>query len=233
MKAQNNHPIAGPCLVALLSMVSAQALPAPVFAQGKPLSTLEQAKEVRRSLDYGARCLLRTRPDNVRHFLGLFPDSKDGVRAAAYLIRTDCVDGAAGPIDLTFAPSVLRGALFKALYIAEHADGAPPIAANSPDYRIEAHGAGADAARDYAADRQFADCVVRKDPDAARAMVLAEVESPAEMAARARLDPDLGACTTQKDAVYSRMKLSGLIAESLYRLTARKAAVIPGKGVHA
>lgn len=203
--------------IAMLSAVGADAQ-----LLNKPVGTVEQAKAARQSLEGGARCLLDERPSNVRSFLKMFPASKDAARSANYLNQGDCVDGSAGNQDMHFGPAMLRGALYKALYNREFGTTAPAIADGQLDLAADTSGQNDADVGDYTKNRAFAECVVRKDPDSARALALAPAETTLEKAAFEKLEPAVGACAVQHKIVdLSRATIAGLIAEVTYRLSKR------------
>jgi len=198
----------------------AAMLAAPVTAQHvqQPLSSFSQAQKARQDLDFGAVCLLRREQDSVKHFLGLYPYSDDASRMSAYLAKNECIDGSAGPIELQFSPEIVRGVLYKALYDRDFANAASALAPSSPNYAAEAQ--GQPDSQEYVATRSFADCVARKSPAAARALVMADAESSAELAAVHDLQMDLDPCMTAgKVAPLNRARLAGLLAEALYRIS--------------
>ncbi len=182
------------------------------------IATTDQARHARRVLAGGAQCLLSDRPSNVRAFLKMFPQSKDAARSATYLNQGDCVDGASGGQQMNFGPTMLRGAIYKAMYVRDFAGKAPEMG-SAPDYTVDARGQDAAAVKNYVADRQFAACVIRAKPDLARAYVLAEPEGNAEFDALKALQPTIEDCTSSdRDAPMTRSTISGLVSEVLYRM---------------
>ncbi|UVO52143.1 hypothetical protein M0208_17090 [Sphingomonas sp. SUN019] len=197
--------------------VAMTALPAAAQMQTeipKAVGTMSQAQQARRALATGAQCLLREKPSNVRSFLRMDPDSRDAARTATYLNRGDCVDGSTGSISMQFSAAALRGALFKASYINDYADAAPPLT-NTPVAVQGDVSAGQD---NPVKQRRFTECVIRRDPAAARAVVLADTESAAEQAALIALQPAFEACLSEKSGDMTKSMFAGVLAETLYQM---------------
>lgn len=211
--------------VRILAGLTAGALLAgPITAQvpgsvlKEPVGTMEQAKFARRVLVNGVTCLLDQRPSNVRSFLKMFPDGKDAARAATYLNQGDCVDGQSGGQQMRFGPAMLRGAIYKAMYIRAFGTAVPELGA-TPGFAAETDGQSSDAGRAYVAARAFGECVVRRDPGTARALVLAEVESTDERKALTAIAPSFAGCMQKDQPELTRAGVTGVIAEVLYRLS--------------
>jgi hypothetical protein len=184
------------------------------------MSAVHEPGAMRLALAEGAECLVDAKSNIVTNFLALFPGSSDAARQAGYLSKIECVSSATGAYEVTYSPEILRGALYKALYVRDFADRVPGLAATSPDFHVDTAGGRPEDARDYVVMRQFAECVVRKDTAAARALVLAPTESSGEAAAFRDLQPDLSPCFVQGgSAQISKSAFTGLVAEALYRLS--------------
>jgi hypothetical protein len=212
------------CVLAGAAMMMATVLPAgaqrrPDMVLNKAVSTMAQAKAARRALMLGVQCLLDQRPTNVRSFLKMYPDSRDGVRAAGYLNSGDCVDGQAGGQPIRFGPAMLRGVIYKVMYQRAFADRAPALRP-SIDFAADVKGQPDPSGAAYLAAREFATCVVRRDPAAARSLVLAEVESADELNALGAVQPTFEGCMQKGQVELSRSGVTGVIAEVLYRLSA-------------
>lgn len=201
---------------ALLAFGAVQSAAAQV-----PLQSIEQAKQVRRALAGGAECLLATRMGSVKVFLAKFPTSKDGVRMARVLVAGDCVDGSSGTQELMFSPDVIRGALFKAMYIQKYSGANVRMMPNAPDFALDVGANPAALADPYLAVRKFGACVVARDPRASRDLVLAKVETDAEYTAFAALREPLATCAGAIADLppVSRSMVVGAVAEVLYRST--------------
>ena len=162
------------------------------------------------------RCILNAKPGLARSFLQAPVDSKDAVRLASLFNRSDCMQSASRAIDLEFTPALLRGAFYKEMY-GQSVAGVPTVSgavATPLDFRVQI----ARSSTDYEVMRQFAACVVQRDPATARVLVAAATESAAEAQAFTALQPAAGVCTIQGKAPRaSKAMLIGLIAEALYR----------------
>jgi hypothetical protein len=178
-------------------------------------------------LSYAA-CIVRRRRSGVQRFLTLATGSADASRAGSRIASSDCLNNA----ELRFQAHIFRGALYEALlktdYRVEEVPASfaqvPPILyASGPEERLT------EKERSWLALHDFADCVVRASPAEAHALIRSDVTSDAEAAAFTRLQPALGPCLTSGSELrFSRPVLRGLVAESLYRLTA---AAVPPKQV--
>jgi hypothetical protein len=124
---------------------------------------------------------------------------------------------------LRFRQSIFRGTLYESLYRADYARGRAVDIASAPQiaYVTGDPATWTQGQREWLGLQDFADCVVRAKPAEARALVMSEVETAAEGRALASIGPALGPCLVQGvETRFSRPILRGLIAESLYRLTA-------------
>lgn len=161
---------------------------------------------VRMVLDASARCLMDDRPDSVRRFLSLAPDSKDAVRHAKYLNASECIVSASRGQDLAFSPLLLRGAFYREMYVRSFEKAAPAL-----------QPALASVVAAEPALAQLAECLIRKSPNTARTMVLAPAESELESKAFNALYDKVGSCPASP--AFSKAMLSGVIAETLFKLS--------------
>lgn len=183
------------------------------------IATTDQARHARRVIAGGAQCLLSDRPSNVRAFLKMFPASKDAARSATYLNQGDCVDGSSGGQQMNFGATMLRGAIYKAMYI-EDFSGKVPLLGTALDYAVDSRGQDPGVAKEYVADRRFAECVIKAKPDLSRAYVLAAPEEQAEFDALTALQPTIEDCRqADQTGDFTRSKVSNLVSEVLYRMT--------------
>lgn len=194
-------------------------LAAPVFATGlSPYAPAEIPSDTRLSgADKGrvalaqfANCVSKARPAVVDAFL---------TRAEKWnidaLIVSSCLDTGT----IKFPPILLRGALFAVKYRAVRHLTPPSLSPTSPTYANDFIGHPAEFVASYISQHEFADCVVRGNPSSAHAAVMAAPASAAEQEAFRVLAPQLSACiVTGANVQFSKVALSGLIAESLYRL---------------
>ena len=202
-----------------MSGIALAQVPGEVLKQ--QIATTDQARHARRVLAGGVQCLLDERPSNVRTFLKQFPETKDSARSATYLNQGDCVDGSSGGQQMRFGESILRGAIYKAMYIREFSNSkTDPAIGAAPNYMAESRGQDPGVVKDYIADRHFAECVIRAKPVLARDYVLAEPEGQEEFDALATLQPTIESCTAEdRKAAMTRATVSGLVSEVLYRMT--------------
>ena len=173
-------------------------------------------------LDY-ARCLIRSNNVRVRAFVADFPETLKYQQRAKQMSTDECIgDGILG-----FNTGILRASLYSALYIDQFGRAPAPLATTPIDYAKDAAGQEAEAANRYVVMRQFAECVVRADPAAARETVIAPIGSVREDAAYTALAPRLGPCLPQGSNIrFGRTALSGLLAEVLYRLSVPSSAEV-------
>lgn len=218
---------------AILIVLAAAAV-APAFAQeptrirgaGSPAEPSfhrrDQEAEAQRVMNDYARCVLIRRSSLAMRFLQTPPRSREAARAGSRAATNVCL----GRGELSFHAPLFRGSLFEALYDREFGRrGAEDLGAVPPiDYAADHPDRESDIARQQTSLRQFADCAVRADPAAAHSLIASEVTSEAESRAFAALGPELNGCLPQGiELRFSRPVLRGLIAETLYRLSAAKA----------
>ena len=178
------------------------------------VAAMPKAERSRAVMDYFGMCMLGAEGGNVRKFVMLPPGSAKARKLADYFVSDECMT----PGELRFNQSLLRGSLYRALYIDEFKAGAAPMPADMIDYRADF---GADPLDDVqVALRQFADCVVRAEPKAVRGMLLSVPGSAAESERFREVMPSLGPCMASGSQVkFSKPVLFGLVAESMYRLS--------------
>jgi hypothetical protein len=195
-------------------------LPMPDAA--RPSKTDESTAEARRVLNDYATCLVKESERRVHEFLITFPGTAEARKIGADIAESDCLYTG----QLRFQPSLFRGSLYEALYSRDFAQKATIdfTAAPALDYSV-GKPSGDEAADGQVAIRNFADCVIRADPANARALTLSKVSSSEESRAFEALKPELSGClTTGIELTFSKPVLRGLVAETLYRLTAASAA---------
>lgn len=200
-------------------------------SEGEPHSSKPKfiPAEARKTLDALAACTLHKSPRETIAFLRVFPDGPQAGRAGAALRLQECLLGVGGTASLHFAPTLLRGSFFRALYHRDFARSVPTLAQDMPPYRADAAGQSDATARPYVIARQFAECLVRKDTAVTHALLLAETGSVEETAHFRELQPDLGPCLVQgSTAQFNKSTLVGLIAEVQYRLS--NPALLAGGG---
>ena len=181
-----------------------------------PPAGVAGAAQVRLTVDALGRCLVREEPAKVAAFLKLVPGSRASRDAARKLESDNCmVAGTVEPAD-----AALRGSLFTALYRSAFGAAAEPLKDTGPDLKAEAAGQPAEIAAAYVASRSFAECVVRANPEGARALVLADPAGPAEAAAAKALTPAIAGCLPAGQTLnLTKSTLVSLVAEMLFRLS--------------
>ncbi len=217
---------AGKALIGLSSILLALSGATSASAQTEtPVRGMSESDAARATIIDFARCTVRSHRAVVEHLLTKSPLDKGSQYALGKLADSDCMS----PGDLQIPYSLMRGGLYAALYMADY-DFAPPVSIITPlDFTADVGGAATPEAQQYLWLHQFADCVVRADPQDSRALVLAGVANPSESAMFAALAPHFSGCMVKGQSLtFSKAVLAGLIAEVLYRQT--KAASVRRSG---
>lgn len=166
-------------------------------------------------VDY-ARCIDDLNKRNVDKMVDQIPGTDGYSRAAQRTAVNQCL--ATG--DMRFQHSSLHGAVFIHKYRSVFGRVTPTLGDMPFDYATLAATAPSDWKARYLAYRRFGECVVRRDPVAARAMVMAPIGSGTETGAIQTLAPSLSACIDAGvNANFTKERLSGVVAEALYRLS--------------
>jgi hypothetical protein len=162
----------------------------------------------------------------VAAFERAVPGTPEGAAAAHKAADLSCLNNAAqrkrSRITMRLQPQTFRDALYPALYRQRFPQAPTPAAlAALPPLELAPEFDGDIAAlpEGYAARRSLGDCVARRDPASAHAMVVAGVGKPAEAAAVTALKPAIAACLPAGTTL--RLNLAALRAytgESLYKL---------------
>ena len=178
------------------------------------LMRLPPADQARAIAGEYARCVAQRHRRAVDRALSL-PFSGDWSSEMRRLTDANCLEYQM----LRFSPDLIRGALFGATYRLDYARAAPALAtAEAIDFAADGSAGGPDGS--MPALRRAVDCGVRAAPGDARAIVLADVASPAETRAYAAWVPHLANCLPHGSPIrFSRTVLGGMIAEMLYRNT--------------
>lgn len=181
----------------------------------------------------GFTACLVTKDDKREHdalvsFLKTSPEADEVGALARKLIRPDCLFGAgAGYVSLRFSHDLLRGGVFRALYLDTLRS--PPR--RSLDRREIESVWRDDAKGNFAGMIRYGDCVVASNATAAHTFLMSRVDSAEQIAAVRNLGPALGGCVKPGVTIQlSRMVMEGMLAEALYRRvtaveTAGKAAL--------
>ena len=115
--------------------------------------------------------------------------------------------GGMSSMDLTTNPVSFRGGLYKALVQKDYARKPAVFGAAA----LEMDG-------DNAQILQFADCVVRAEPENSRKLLLSVAGTSAENAAIEAIKPSLGKCAADNISMrFSKGNLVGFLAEAYYR----------------
>lgn len=181
-----------------------------------------------------AGCLTATsggwRDRQIDRFLALAPESKAAGRLMAMFLNTDCMavpDPGRYAAQIGLTPQLLRGALYRERYVARF--GGRPIGTLA-GYNAGAAWYAAPSGR-FAPLQSFGECVVRMNPQGARAVVLSDVGSTEERAAYRMLRPAMARCIRPGDKIrFSKSVLEGLFAEALYHLSIGAGAGAPAGG---
>ncbi len=194
---------------------------APDSASIVPLRERQDNQRAQQVMYAFAVCIVRRWRSDAEAFLTLFPGSQAAMQALNRMAASMCLNYAY--TELRFTVQLFRGAVYDRLYKIEFEKGAAPDIGKAPpiDYSVNSRTvAPVDAARQINHWR-FADCVVRANPAAARALILSEYAGKGESEGFDALRPDLVRCMPAgADYRFTRPMLRGLIAESLFRLSA-------------
>jgi hypothetical protein len=186
---------------------------------GKPAAARRAANEAHDTLRRFASCLVsgaeasRERRDLAAFLRTSAEDPALGARTNK-ILRENCVFGTGSDSTLLrFSPDLLRGAIFRQLYLDLGTKAAPVVSRGdistiwSPDVR------GA-----FAANRRFGDCLVTADRAAADGFVRAKVASAEQDTSLQRVMARMTGCLGQGLTLQmSRAVLDGVLAEALYR----------------
>ena len=176
------------------------------------------------SYDFGL-CVVQTYHKRVNEIAGFTLKPAQVNDVMKRLANDDCLMGGT----LTIPEMLMRGAIFRGLYLRDFAKAQPELQAMPVDYEPISGGTDMLTAEGYATYMNFADCVVRAEPAGARALTMAKPATPKETEAIAQLSPKLGQCMPAGNTVkLNRASLAALVSEALYRQA--KAAVPPVAG---
>ena len=194
------------------SGVGKRAKPAFLYAD----ATMPKDDLVRTFMVDYARCIYELDRRSVDKMLDQIPGTDGYTKAAQRAAVNQCL--ATG--DMRFQQSSLQGAAYIYKYKTEFGTRAPVLKPDPVDYAALARGAAPEWAGRYIAYRKLAQCVVRADPVASRALVLGPIGSASEAGAIQTLGPSLGTCLDKGATVnLTKERLTGIVAEALYRLS--------------
>ena len=206
---------------------SGRVRPSDRVETSNPVAKRRAANEAHETLRRFASCLVsgaeatREKRD-LAAFLQTSPEDPAVNPRADKILRENCVYGTgAESALLRFQPTLLRGAIFRQLYL----DLGRP--SPSPVTRGDISSAWSpDVSGTFAANQRFGDCIVAADQHAADGFVRAKVASPQQDASLQEVMKRMSRCLTQGLTLQmSRVVLDGVLAEALYRkVTASGAA---------
>lgn len=171
-------------------------------------------------VDY-ARCIYDFDKRAVDRMLDQVPGTDAYTQAARRAAVNQCL--ATG--DMRFQQSSLQGAAFIHKYRATFGRTVPKLSEAPFDYATLASSAPPAWKGSYLAYRRFGECVVRRDPIAARTLVMGPIGSASEANAIQTLNPSFSACIDAgANANFTKERITGVVAEALYRLSLPAAA---------
>lgn len=186
---------------------------------GNPAAARRAANEAHDTLRMFASCLVsgastdRERRD-MAAFLRTSPDDPAVKTRSDKIVRDNCLNGVgADSVLLRFPTSLLRGAIFRQLYINVGSRSPSPVSRQEIS-AVWSPGVGGT----QAANQRFGDCIVAADKPAADKFVRAKVGSAQQDAALGNVMARMSGCLTQGLTLQmSRAVLDGVLAEALYR----------------
>ncbi|QNA84294.1 hypothetical protein G4G27_10065 [Sphingomonas sp. So64.6b] len=197
---------------AQLGMRNSRGHVAPARLPGDGHSEREKARAVMNNF---AECLDRADHKRVIRLLALPPFSSKARQEMKNVSDQGCMVVR----ELRFDPSLLRGSLFVVLFNRAAATSEGAVTVAPIDYSADTVGETSPRAAQYVTMRQFAACVVKKDPANSRAVVASAAGSDSERLAYSNLSPALSDCIIGDKVKFSKQVVSGLLAEVLYRST--------------
>ena len=176
------------------------------------LSDADRGRAV--AADY-AFCLLRRHDRDVRAFAETPFMTEASIKAIQSLSNPDCLYNA----KITMPYALIRGAIFRALYVKDYGKTDLMVGDEAPDYS----GSVGDPSLAINATPlmllDFAGCVIRKDAASVKKVLLAEAGSDAEKNAFTALAPAFGPCLPQHKTVqFSKASLGAVLSEAMYRI---------------
>jgi len=186
----------------------------PVPADPELYRKLPPADGVRALLVDFAQCLYRTDKGGLMKLTATVPGAKGFNELAKAAVDNRCM--AIG--DMAIRPSSLYGAAYVVRYRDAHRSAPPALGETPVDYAAVAKDLSGDALQLYVSSRRFADCVVRKDPAAAHALVMGAPGAASEAAAFGTINGSLSACLSQGMSVkLTKDFVKGVLAEAMVR----------------
>jgi hypothetical protein len=182
----------------------------------------QQGDVVRGTINAYGRCLIARNRRGATAAVSAPSDSPAQNRLLEKVTSSACLEEG----ELRMPHALVRGAIYRALYRADYGRNEPTLLVKPIDWS-DGRSVDPSTATGYAVVlRQFADCVVRSNPSAARALTLAREQSPEEAATFDRMKPALGQCIPPRAKIaFSRSSLFSLLSEVLYRDSASPAGL--------
>lgn len=216
------------------TVASAQLEPVTGSRIGRPApaapasdSHMSDKDQARAGLVAFGQCVVLTSRRPAERAIAMNPNDPAAYTALARLATPDCLRDA----DMHIPYPLMRGALYLGLYRADFARMEPPLRAEPTDMLKEMNGATDSASRQYMAQRDLGECIVRAAPKASRELLLAKSTTSRENAAFAAVIPKIGPCLVQGYTVaLSKIYVTSIVAEALYRLSTPAPA--PAAGTH-
>jgi len=211
------------CLLGAVVSPAAAQKPGAGRLDDPTLSAGDLKIEARRATLLMAECFVRGGRSFVMNFIAYPAESKQARWAWGQLgYHRWCLPDA----NMKFSGTLLRGALFQALYLRDFGatDAGSFAAVPVIDYAATYRAKSDKTFESAVGQSRFGDCVVRANPVTARSLIRSKIGSPEELSSFANLASALNGCVTKGRLVnFSRSALRGLVAEGLYRLMAAKA----------
>lgn len=203
-----------------LSLIFSPVLAGPVAEQGKsvldpapadrPNRKMSDSDRARHMTNDYATCVAKLYPRQVERAVVLSPAlSYD---ALAKLATSECLVSG----ELFIPNQLMRGAVYRALYIRDYRKHVPAFSTSAVDYAGSAD--GDPHSQELARLNNFGSCVAVANPAAARSLVLANAATDEEAGAIDALRQNLADCLPGGTSVkFTKGVLQGLLAEILYR----------------
>jgi hypothetical protein len=166
-------------------------------------------------------CTVARSPNSARQLMTTPADDPASDKLLSKIATSDCLRAG----EMRMSAMLMRGAVFVGLYRSTYGRAQPVISPEPTKFSDEVKDVSRDSARQHIMLREFGDCVVRAAPEPSRALLLAAPTSKAEQAAFGGIIPKLPPCLVAGNNVtFSKITLTGVIGEALYRLASRSSA---------
>lgn len=191
-------------------------IPIPQRARIPDAGTMREANRVRIVMAEFARCVVDRNYNQVAQALAL-PAGHAFSGAVVRLATGECLESG----EMRFKPVAIRGPLFTELYrrrVAAEKVGHPWGPALAKVDLVTPVMAMDQSEQQHLAMMAFGDCVVKRDAEAARRVVLAPTAGDAQDRSIVAIAPNLGPCIVQGTTLhFGKQVLEGILAEVLYR----------------